>query len=477
MYRLERILGDALSESRFDIGRLESTQGHPLRSYAVRPEETVSVDHLRSIFDHRYQEPSDDNLARSAQLICPEGRISELRDHLQEMLEPHIEPESSQIGLALPLLAHSHGTGRMIFQPGGLLTLSSVTPLESFAKALVKGSALAGPERITSLVAGWAGGEPLRYRTCAILEGVSIDTPLELGEGVTTTLLPTASPELAKFMPVAAHARLAEYSGRTMVAIDMVASPALFRPLGDRQNDEVQVATSSNSNVELVLHALSLVSDADVGAKTCWNDYQEFADWFPSDLGIIWSETSGGPEYWGQINKVIRKDRRTGVITVWSDEAQEAEFKEAYLAGVLDALSKPNVARLRTATKRWVKSKTPADGLADQYIDLRIAMESLFLRNDPSQRNQEMRFRLALSGAWFLGTNLEDRKRVRRILVKAYDTASQAVHNGEIDDNAIHRKLLADAQNLCRQAILKMLEEGAPSDWLELVLGGVPSNS
>lgn len=477
MGRLERILGDALSESCFDIGRLESTQGHPLRSYAGRPEETVSVDHLRRIFDHRYQEHGDDNSARSARLICSEARIWELRDHLQEMLEPHIEPDTSQIGIALPLLTHSHGTGRMIFQPGGLLTLSSVTPLESFAKALVKGAALAGPERIASLVTGWASGEPVRYRTCAILEGVSIDVPLELGDGVTTILLPSASPELAKFMPVAVHARLTEYSGRTMVVIDTVASPTLFRPLGDRRNDEVQAAASSNINVELVLHALSLVLDADVGAKTCWNDYQELADWFPSDLGIVWSETSGGPEYRGQVNRVIRKDGRTGVITVGTDDAKNAEFKEAYLAGVLDALSKPNAAKLRTATKRWIKSKNPADGLADQYIDLRIAMESLFLRNDPNSRNQEMRFRLALSGAWFLGTNLEDRVRVRRILVKAYDTASQAVHNGEIDDNAIHRELLCDAQNLCRQGILKMLGEGAPSDWLELVLGGVSSNS
>lgn len=477
MEGLAMILDTALSESRFDIGRLESTQGHPLRSYATRPEETVSAGHLRCIFERRYQEPGDQNVARSAQLICPEGRISELRDHLQETLARYIDPDTGHIGHAWPLISRSGGTGRAIFQDGGLLTLSSVTPLEDFAKALVKASALAGPKRIASLVDGWGSGEPLRYRTCAILTGVSTDARLELGDGVTISILPTANAELAKSLPVAAHTRLEEYSGGTIVAIDTVSSPGFFRPLGDRRNDEVQVTTSSNINVESVRQALSLVLNADVGAQACWNDYQELADWFPSDLGILWSETSGGPEYRREINRAIRADGQTGGFTVWAGDYLEGEFEDAYLARVLNTLSKPGSAKLRTATTRWMRSKNPADGLADQYIDLRITMESLFLTNDPNQRNQEMRYRLALSGAWFLGASLEDRKRIRKILVSAYDVASRAVHNGEVDSRAINRQLLADAQDLCRKGIFKMLEEGPPTDWLELVLGGVPASA
>ena len=36
------------------------------------------------------------------------------------------------------------------------------------------------------------------------------------------------------------------------------------------------------------------------------------------------------------------------------------------------------------------------------YIDLRIALESLYLRDFANEHSQEMRFRLALFGAWHL---------------------------------------------------------------------------
>ena len=84
-----------------------------------------------------------------------------------------------------------------------------------------------------------------------------------------------------------------------------------------------------------------------------------------------------------------------------------------------------------------------------------------------------MRFRLALFGAWHLGVDFEERKKVRRKLRDAYDTASGAVHGGDLKKTLAIRELLSDAQDLCRRGILKMLREGYPSQehWGDLILG------
>ena len=102
MNRLNKILDHALSESRFDIGRVESTEGHPLRSYAVRPDEVVSVGQLRRIFEEGVREYGHDKVAKSAQLVCKEGPISELVNLLRDKLESYIDPKTDRIGHAFP---------------------------------------------------------------------------------------------------------------------------------------------------------------------------------------------------------------------------------------------------------------------------------------------------------------------------------------------------------------------------------------
>ena len=84
-----------------------------------------------------------------------------------------------------------------------------------------------------------------------------------------------------------------------------------------------------------------------------------------------------------------------------------------------------------------------------------------------------MRFRLALFGAWHLGGDLEERQIIRKTLRDAYDRASGVVHGGDLAFNESNRKLLADAQALCRRGILRLIKEGMPSteEWGNLILG------
>ena len=118
-----------------------------------------------------------------------------------------------------------------------------------------------------------------------------------------------------------------------------------------------------------------------------------------------------------------------------------------------------------------MKSKDSSDSIADRFIDLRIALESLYLKDFPNGYRQEMRFRLALFGAWYLGTDFGDRKRILKRLREAYDAASGAVHSGDLDFSVENQKLLSDGQDLCRRGILKLLSEGPPPNWGDLILG------
>ena len=80
-----------------------------------------------------------------------------------------------------------------------------------------------------------------------------------------------------------------------------------------------------------------------------------------------------------------------------------------------------------------------------------------------------------------MAKDLEERRSVRKTLRDAYGIASKAVHGGEVLKEAreeVYRKALAElawTQGLCRCGILKLLCEGPPKDWGDLVLGGPAS--
>ena len=73
--------------------------------------------------------------------------------------------------------------------------------------------------------------------------------------------------------------------------------------------------------------------------------------------------------------------------------------------------------------------------LEDKIVDLLIAAESLFLsdykKDDPYIG--EIRYRMSLRAAVFLGSDGESRKRIFRQMRAAYDLRSSVVHGGEAD--------------------------------------------
>ena len=84
----------------------------------------------------------------------------------------------------------------------------------------------------------------------------------------------------------------------------------------------------------------------------------------------------------------------------------------------------------------------------------------------------ELRFRIALYCAWHLGKDVASRRGYYETLKKLYAIASDAVHGRGIKDAKASKDILAAAQDLCREGILRRLKEDRQPEWDELVLGG-----
>jgi len=104
-------------------------------------------------------------------------------------------------------------------------------------------------------------------------------------------------------------------------------------------------------------------------------------------------------------------------------------------------------------------------------IELRVALESLFL----GMRNEgELSYRLAMRGAFAIGTGYAERKRIFVTLRDAYAAGSEAVHNGRFSKKTLSRnvgEILREAAEIVRRAITKRLDQPEP-DYEELILGG-----
>ena len=66
------------------------------------------------------------------------------------------------------------------------------------------------------------------------------------------------------------------------------------------------------------------------------------------------------------------------------------DLQPAHFSQILNSLQGKNFNKIRLVITRWITSKDYEKDLVDKFIDLRIALESLYLQdflNEQSQRN------------------------------------------------------------------------------------------
>ena len=157
-------------------------------------------------------------------------------------------------------------------------------------------------------------------------------------------------------------------------------------------------------------------------------------------------------------------------------EVGQTEIEEAkHIYKILEKCDQKTRRILEIAIERWRQSKTPQT-FEDKIIDLGIAFEALYLSQGTKE---QLSLSLRLRAAWFLGKDRKHRKQLYEVIKELYDCRSTVVHGGEfkkktvtIDGGAIPMsEFITKAQDLCRNSILKILEDGEFPDWNDLILG------
>jgi len=348
-----------------------------------------------------------------------------------------------------------------------LMSYDKDVSVDEFTLSLVRGASVVGPEATAQLLCSWMNSEPLRYRIQFVLWGAHFPGAFALDENIAVMEIPNDRIAIQEHLPfpdsVMWRHRDIDFLNKAKVSIECEATPALWSPMGKEAplKGTWTARKLSGWPVEQFCQALSISCDQFVSWKLWWCDF--------GDLIMFNSGRSSVTE--------LPAHSYDSMITEFST----AQLTQSHFEDTFDILTKLQASKgkLDVATGRWNRSKRPDAALSDKFIELRVALESLYL-SDIDRDRGELSFRLATRGAWHLGANFKERQRYYKTLRNAYGTASAAVHQGKVNSTDKNHQLLADAQDLCRLGILKRLEEGTAPNWNALILGkeldAVPMN-
>ena len=397
---------------------------------------TVTRDQLREI--SRRDKLNGGLSALGAHAEIPDTILDHILPVFRNLLRNFVDSETDRIGNGLVNLA------------GGI----PVPDLKDYVAILVRASAVLGGERVAELLIGWVHGEQIKYQTISLLNGVTIDKPLVLEEGLRLYQLPKSSNEVVSHLPARTldtHG-LQPWLGGVVLSIEGEGGPALYLP-SKVASDSITAEHTwaggqiENLSIDSFCEAMSLACNGSVRWQFSWRDFGEINEFFSGvSTGASWTNV---PPFAN------------------SSEFTQDHFERAREIHNLRNAKGRKKPGLDTAVRRWIKSKSSESSFSDQLIDLRIALESLYLDNNEG----ELRFRLASHGAWHISESTEERKTNFQTLLRVYKLASGAVHGSDVEINDNNKALLEDSQILCQKGIMKRLREQRDPKWNDVIMG------
>ena len=403
----------------------------------------LSDSYSRKMREHRLPDRGD--------TITVKGMaLKHLVSDLDPLLDPYKSPTSGLIGNGLYLLAGSVASPRF-------------PSVEEYAKILIIAAAKIGSERVINLFSGWLEDKPIRIQLCTLLKGIETQQPLISIKGMRLDTLPT---NMSDF-PRSLYFRLdpgsiehEQYAKRAILTIEYDVGPALYKPEEEKEDYIRSLISRKIVNQELS----SITSE-----RLCWAmslTINNYVDWFMhwedfGELDAFFYNAGYGTQ---------RKETKSPSLEIFSDDDLRRALS---LHSLLEKFTELNL-----SIRRWRRSKQSSlnDRVLNEevLIELRIALEAVIFADEKGGFG-EKRQRLAIRGAWLLGETFKQREEYFRTLKKAYDYTSTIIHAGAGDIKPKEfkkiNKTIAEAQDLCRKAILKILEMKKIPDWTDLILG------
>ena len=430
----------------------------------------LPVEVYRTLLQRRWTFYSEDSLSvlDFNPYITKEGTKSKLLDFIREEFAPFIHEDRIQ-STTVWILGN----------------FDTEYPLDVLLEQLLKIAIGRGIEEAVSVFDRCTEDTFGSYQHMALLKGITLETEIQVFEGMRLVPLPHSTSDLPHYLANLSFSPsgLSKYllSGETLLVIDHSISPIFHKPV------------PMDITVQEYLDQVKLMFQAKVNSEDFPNfEEEDFYEKFCQVLSLVCNSTVQIVLKWSflaedELFNLTRREVNSmtqghGSQSLGdSTEVGEVQIDEAKRLYDILFKSDSNVGeKLRIPVDRWVRSKTDKDPV-DKIIDLGIAFEAFYLSDIESPT--ELAFRLRLHAASYLGKDKEDRKALMKELQKIYNWRSLAVHTGElpIKKSGIKRKsfseeevekFIAKAQDLCRQSIIKVLEDGQFPDWNDLILGG-----
>ena len=324
------------------------------------------------------------------------------------------------------------------------------------------------------------------FQNVALLEGIRLKTEIQVFEGV--RLVPLPSPEksggLAHNLPYFPMPDLFNqldfFRGITLLVIDRPGLSIFHKPIEPFREGFPNGLPIDDLPFQLEEHDVKFPNSKAI------NSFEEF---FCQVLSLVCNT----PVQIVHKRWFLAEDKsfnlHDGTIRILRDpdsfgnptEANESQIDEAKnLYDTLVNLGPKVREKLQIAVDRWIKSKASGNDV-DKMIDLGIAFESIYLSNITEKT--ELSFRLRLYAAWYLGKDEEDRKMLMKEFRTIYNCRSDAVHNGKLKgevkiggESVSISEFIKRAQDLCRESIIKIMEDGQFPDWDNLILSSEAEN-
>ena len=259
MRDVNEVLDAILADSQFDLGRVEQRPNGPIFTYSRNSGEIVSPGALQGLAASPSWGDEAAARARRAKVIVPNDAFARWRSAVGEWLEHYVNGEIRMIGHAFPM--ESSHRDYETFEADGVTSQSYVSSVDDFAKVLVRGAAIMGTAGLVEMLSRWLEGEPVRYRTSAVLNGLYLNETLEPLSGIRIAPLPRSSDGAFGSLPVLRGNSIDDFLGRSVLSIESVARPAFFRPEEDGNGSVVRAEFASGVGFDTVCQALTLEAD------------------------------------------------------------------------------------------------------------------------------------------------------------------------------------------------------------------------
>ena len=314
------------------------------------------------------------------------------------------------------------------------------------------------------------------FQVIVLLAGINPKATIQVFEGIhlvplshAKSELPHYLPDLSDFYGISADS----VRGKTLLIINHLVSPALHRPFrlpASYMMQEHRELVERTFQVEInsrdlpksiktdfsgifFCQALSLACNIPIQATLKWKFLAE------SELFNLSGTRATEMRGWGIVEYYNPWQSPTEIGKINMEETKR-------LYKIVVNLNSNVIEKLQTPIERWIKSKVSINP-TDKIIDSIIALEALYVTSK-AKIGKQLRHR----ASWYLGENPAHQQELETELEAIYDYRSGVVHNRRIGDkiqvgnqSIPVSDLVPRVEDLCRQSIINIMEDGAFPNW------------